>query len=52
MGDWRSGEIEVGKAEADELRLQTPGGRIRVRWDHGAKASPNAQLAFLRSFWK
>jgi Transposase DDE domain group 1 len=50
MGDCRSGEIEVGKAEADELRIQTPGGRIRVRWDHGAKASPNAQLAFFAEF--
>ncbi len=28
----------------------TPGGRIHVQWDHEARATPNAQLAFFAEF--
>jgi hypothetical protein len=34
MGDWRSGEIEVVKAEAEELRIQTPGGHLDSKGPH------------------
>jgi len=30
--------------------VDTPGGRIHVRWDYEASATPNAQLAFFAEF--
>jgi hypothetical protein len=30
--------------------VDTPGGRIHVKWDHGASATPNAQLTFFSEF--
>jgi hypothetical protein len=30
--------------------VDTPGGRIRVQWDHAASATPNAQLTFFAEF--
>ena len=30
--------------------VDTPGGRIHVQWDHGASATPNAQLTFFAEF--
>jgi hypothetical protein len=30
--------------------VDTPGGRIHVKWDHGASATPNAQLSFFAEF--
>ena len=30
--------------------VDTPGGRIYVKWDHGASATPNAQLTFFSEF--
>jgi hypothetical protein len=28
----------------EAMVVDTPGGRIHVQWDHGASATPNAQL--------
>ncbi len=30
--------------------METPGGRIHIRWDYEARATPNAQLAFFAEF--
>jgi hypothetical protein len=30
--------------------VETPGGRIQIRWDYEASATPNAQLAFFAEF--
>jgi hypothetical protein len=30
--------------------VETPGGRIHIRWDYEASATPNAQLAFFAEF--
>ena len=30
--------------------METPGGRMYIRWDHEASATPNAQLAFFAEF--
>lgn len=32
------------------MAVDTPGGRIHVQWDHGASATPNAQLTFFAQF--
>ena len=46
--------IEVGrsvrKADMEPLFIQTPGGRIQIRWDHQASATPHAQLVFFAEF--
>jgi hypothetical protein len=60
MGEWefeRKGlvaAVERGLVEqareAAELRLSTPGGRFRVRWDEGGSATALGQLAFFAEF--
>lgn len=30
--------------------METPGGRIHIRWDNEASATPNVQLAFFAEF--
>ncbi len=49
----------MGEAKRRQLAVQThaleaivvdPGGRIHVQWDHGASATPNAQLTFFAEF--
>ena len=34
----------------EPLSVQTPGGRMEVRWDYEASATPSAQLAFFAEF--
>ena len=36
--------------QAQEAKVDTPGGRIQVQWDHEASATPNAQLTFFAEF--
>jgi hypothetical protein len=52
MGDCRSAEIEAGKAEGDELRIQTPGGGYRYAGIMEPKRARMCSWRFLRSFWK
>ena len=60
MGEWEferkrlvaaveRGLVEQAR-EAAELRLSTPGGRFRVRWDEGGSATALGQLAFFAEF--
>jgi hypothetical protein len=46
MGESSGTEISVYSPELDSFSVETPGGRIHIRWDHEASATPNAQLAF------
>ena len=39
----------VGEAEAPEV-LDTLGGRMHVRWDRGAAATPHGQLVYFAEF--
>ena len=34
----------------ESFSVETPGGRIHIRWDYEASATPNAQLAFFAEF--
>ena len=38
--------LAVQQQELDAMRLDTPGGRIHVRWDEGGSATPSGQLVF------
>ena len=50
MGESSGTEISVCGSELDSFSLDTPGGRIHIRWDHEAHATPNAQLASFAEF--
>ena len=50
MGESPKAEISVFCSELELFSAETPGGRIRIRWDHEGSATPNAQLAFLAEF--
>jgi hypothetical protein len=50
MGESSGTEISVYRPELDSFSVETPGGRIHIRWDHEASATPNAQLAFFAEF--
>jgi hypothetical protein len=44
----RQGALIDGRGEADPAQvLDTLGGRMHVRWDQGAAATPHGQLVFL-----
>jgi hypothetical protein len=46
MGELPKAEISVYSPELESFSVETPGGRIHIRWDNEASATPNAQLAF------
>jgi len=50
MGESPKAEICVHSSELESFSVETPGGRIHIRWDHEASATPNAQLAFFAEF--
>jgi hypothetical protein len=50
MGESSGVEISVYGSELESFSVETPGGRIHIRWDHEASATPNAQLAFFAEF--
>jgi hypothetical protein len=50
MGELSGIEISVSGSELEAFSVETPGGRIHIRWEHEASASPNAQLAFFAEF--
>jgi len=50
MGESPKAEISVCSTELESFSVETPGGRIHIRWDHEAIATPNAQLAFFAEF--
>jgi len=50
MGESSEAGISVYGAELESFSVETPGGRIHIRWDHEASATPNAQLAFFAEF--
>ena len=50
MGESSGAELSVFGSELESFSVETPGGRIHIRWDHEASASPNAQLAFFAEF--
>ncbi len=50
MGELREVGISVRGQEVEAFSVDTPGGRIHVRWDYEASATPNAQLAFFAEF--
>ncbi len=43
-------EISVVGTELESFSIETPGGRLHIRWDSEARATPNAQLAFFAEF--
>ncbi len=50
MGESPGAEISVFGSELAAFSVETPGGRIQIRWDLEASATPNAQLAFFAEF--
>ncbi len=50
MGESSGSEISVFGSELESFSVDTPGGRIHIRWDYEARATPNAQLAFFAEF--
>jgi hypothetical protein len=50
MGESPGAEISVFGSELEAFSVETPGGRIQIRWDLEASATPNAQLAFFAEF--
>ena len=50
MGEAKRRQVAVQTQSSDEMVVDTPGGRMHVQWDHGASATPNAQLAFFGEF--
>ncbi len=50
MGESPGAEISVFGSELESFSVETPGGRIQIRWDLEASATPNAQLAFFAEF--
>jgi len=50
MGELPKAEISVCSPELESFSVETPGGRIHIRWDNEASATPNAQLAFFAEF--
>jgi hypothetical protein len=50
MGESFGAELSVYDAELESFSVETPGGRIHIRWDYQARATPNAQLAFFAEF--
>jgi Transposase DDE domain group 1 len=50
MGESPKTEISVYRSELESFSVETPGGRIQIRWDCQASATPNAQLAFFAEF--
>jgi hypothetical protein len=50
MGESPRAEISARHPELDSFSVETPGGRIHIRWDNEASATPNAQLAFFAEF--
>jgi hypothetical protein len=50
MGESAGAKISVFGSELESFSVETPGGRIQIRWDFEASATPNAQLAFFAEF--
>ena len=50
MGESPQAEISVYRPDLESFSVETPGGRMYIRWDHEASATPNAQLAFFAEF--
>jgi hypothetical protein len=50
MGESSGAEVSFCGGELESFSVDTPGGRIHIRWDHEASATPNAQLAFFAEF--
>lgn len=50
MGESPGAELSVYDSEPESFSVETPGGRIHIRWDYEASATPNAQLAFFAEF--
>jgi hypothetical protein len=50
MGEVPKAELSVNNPELESFSVETPGGRIHIRWDKEASATPNAQPAFFAEF--
>ena len=50
MGEAKRRQLGVQSQALEAMVVDTPGGRIHVQWDHGASATPNAQLTFFAEF--
>jgi hypothetical protein len=50
MGEAKRRQLALKTQALEAMVVDTPGGRIHVQWDHGASASPNAQLTFFAEF--
>jgi hypothetical protein len=50
MGESSGVGLSVSDSAPESFSVETPGGRIHIRWDYEASATPNAQLAFFAEF--
>jgi len=41
MGEAKRRQLAVQTQALEAMVVDTPGGRIHVKWDHGASATPN-----------
>ena len=46
MGEAKRRQLGIQTEALGAMMVDTPSSRIHVQWDHGASATPNAQLAF------
>lgn len=50
MGESKRRQLAAQNSALEAMVVDTPGGRIHVKWDHTARATPNAQLTFFAEF--
>jgi hypothetical protein len=50
MGEAKRRQLATQTQALQAMVVDTPGGRMHVQWDHGASATPNAQLTFFAEF--
>lgn len=50
MGEAKRRQLAVQTQALGAMAVDTPGGRIHVQWDHGARATPHDLLTFFAEF--
>jgi hypothetical protein len=50
MGEAKRRQLTTQTQALEAMVVDTPGARMHVQWNHGASATPNAQLTFFAEF--
>jgi len=46
----KSAKVALAQASEEFVAVQTMGGRMHVRWDHGAQVTPHGQIVYFAEF--